>query len=402
MNGWTAILNVVLGAAALACLLWGLRQRALLRRVHAGLLALRSRQFEHRVGGGADDNEPILGAFDQLAFELEADAATREPQSNVTNLQSVLGKLCEALRQPLLAIQMHVDQIGKDALQSSDVASERMRLLRQQVGGLLRLLETSQDISDLQRGLSGLRREQPAAAVTVSAPAILILDEIGAASDRIQAVLTAQNWTSYVAPGLDAARVMARALAPSVLLVHARNPKGLGWRALAELDRHAMLVTSTVWLLGYESDQQTGQFWTPSGVWFWPTVAEEKRLTAWRDKLPHVQLAISGDGALSGQIVDRLAQIGTHVLIGGGAHVPVFDGCATLALVRESGAPASTSDYVLVVPAETAVNHPQELALACDRQADRWTMDWGRLIEQLVQRLETVIRPRLQPDGRTR
>jgi hypothetical protein len=401
MDGPTALLNIVLGASALACLLWGLRQHAVLRRLQAGLVALLSGRYEHRVTKSPEDHEPVFKTFDQLAVELSAQAKLREASSAPANPSSQLARLCDVLRPPLITIQQFAQQLSETAA-AEPANEERLHNLRTHVNGLLSLLESSTNISELCRGLSGLRRGQWPPALLGPA-VVLVVDDADSASQQLQNDLREHGVSALIAPGVDAVTVMARTLSPMIMLVNGAQPRGFVWTALAELDRFRIETPAQIWLYAEDSSQESGRFWTPAAVWLWPVGPSNHKWRKWVGRQPR-RFAVCGDAELATQVVGRLIAENLAPDPSWRGEPPLLvPGCCTLFSLNESDRPeiACAREYALIVPAETALHQPQRLAEAFAAAIGNRAAPWTQLRVMLVDQIVRQATSDLSPNGAT-
>lgn len=261
MDDLTDILNMILAALALAAVLWGFRQRSLLRRLQSGLVALRQGRRDHRLRRDPEDHEPVLEAFDTFAEQLQS-AEKSSPPADGQSLSNILTGICDTLRPPLVAIQSYASLLGQEPNLTKDpLQREYLENLNLQVNGLMRLLASSADLSELRQGLSGLRRDIVRSISSLTGETLLLLDSEGALSSFVAPLAAGLGMKLLVAPGEDAALIMARAIDPVAILVNAARPDRLGWRALGAILRQENAQRPPIVLLAMTEDRLAGKIW---------------------------------------------------------------------------------------------------------------------------------------------
>lgn len=262
---------MILAGVALGFILWGFRQRSLLRRVRQGLIALKQGKKDLRLRRSPEDRESILVAFDTLAEQWTLKERDSSLAGANVDLTQVLNSICATLRPPLVSIQSYASLLQQDQTIPWNAAQrECLQNLHLQVKGLMRLLESSADLSELRHGLSGLRREILASSPVAGMLTLLLVDDEGTWSDEITASMGKIGLKVLRSPGADAACIMARTLQPKVILINGARSDGLGWRVLLALKKLDNLRDIPIWFYALDDDGKSGRLWAPQRIWLWP------------------------------------------------------------------------------------------------------------------------------------
>lgn len=377
------MLEMVLAALVVGIGIWGARQYLLLRRVRDGLVALRQGRADFRARRAPEDREPVLEAFDGLAEQLSVRDRQAAAASASSDLGQVLHRLCLALRPPLVAIQGYAALLKQDSAIGRDpVQMDCLRHLNLQVDGLVRLLESSADLSELRHGLSGLRRDIMTQVPVASGRTTLLIDQEGGRSAEIARLLSDLGIKVLVAPGADAATIMAQAVRPILVLINATRPDGLGWRALGSLKRTTETRAIPVWLYGLDLEARTGQLWAPQEVWLWPGDSDTlAALSSWSPE--RAPIGFLGDPELGAE-VERVASIRLVPSAPVGA-VPVLERCLTL-LGMDQPEEAPGPRYALVIPEAALADRGADLVHTFQKSVQACPVDLESLGRELVER----------------
>lgn len=388
------ILNLVLAALAVGCLLWALRQRAVLRRVQRGLVALRDGRSDLRLQQGPEDSEPILKAFDHLAQELSSRIHDSTASSS-GNLSSVLNGLCAAFRPPLVAIQSYVSLLAQDeSIRKSPQQQDCIHKLRLQINGLLRLLESPSDLSALRQGLSGLRRQIATLQPVQTSSALVLVDEDGPASQALAQRLEESDCRVLVAPGADAALIMTRAVLPKAILINGSWSVGLGWRLLSQLKRLPQVGSIPIWLYEWNVESRTAALVAPVDIWLWPAEGTEDALVDdWKAQGKRLRFSIHGNAELAPKVESLLLSHGLTITQSPDLRAPVLQQCCTLVVHRNGDSPAgqgATPEFVLVAPETVLATAAGELAASFAQLAKLRLVEPEEFQKELVGRLAGV------------
>lgn len=353
MSGILGLLTVVLSSAGLAALVWGLRQRAVLDRVHAGLRTLQEGGYDIRLRREAGDTEAVLQSFDALAQILGA--RRTEAAGPAAAMEQLLPRLAEVLRPSLLSIQAATTRLLGEA--SDPGLATQLLGLRLQVANLLGVFDTAGDWSAFRRGLSALRRDVgPDAA---SSPAVLVVGPEGPAAESLCQRLGTAGMDALVAPGKDAVLALAAALRPPIVLFDAAWHRS--WLiALRFVQSRPALACP--WLYTATDSNGGGRLWTPRDLWFWPR-SDAARTTGddWLQTLAPGSLTVAGPPALAAEVGRALANRGLTV-----ATTNPGPAEAAWVTVRPTAAAEAltATDYLLVFPQIVAETEPERICQA--------------------------------------
>ena len=360
MDGWTDVLNTILAVATLASALWALRQRAVLRRLESGLTALFQGRYTARTTRSPEDREPVLKAFDRLAEDLQSRHESAIDTPSPTQMGPLLERLCTALRSPLVAIQSYATLLRQQqAERSTALQGEYLNKLLGQVNGLLRLLEAPTNLSELRHELSGLQRQIHPPESSLISTTVLLVDEENPSTTAMIDHLGNAGWTALVAPGADAALVMARAVAPRAILINGAHPDGLGWKVLGQLKGHEETRGICAWLYSFDTQASTGVLWTPLTIQLWPPGNSEHPLALEGCDPGESRVSVVGDPDVGHQISQALLEQGHILQPTAGQSLPVLEGCCTL-VIQTAGQPVPL--FALVVPCTMIQEDPAGLA----------------------------------------
>lgn len=389
MAGWVDVLNVILLAVAAGAVLWGMRQRAIYRRVGVGLQALKEGKWPGPLRSNPDDIEPVLTAFDELANQLRQNETTAGPRDNV-DLGPVLGQLCEALRPPLTAIHGYVLILERELGQTaSPMERDCLVSLRAHAHGLLRLIEGSTDASELRRGLSLLPQELTSRQAS-PAPAALLVDEEGPWTRDLADALRGEGYRVAPASSVESAVVIAQAIAPRAILVNVSLADGQGWAAIAQLARTPGTAGARYVLYARESADQAGRYWAPGDLWVWP---DERAATlfagGWIGQADGVRFSLHGASQVALEIARVLADAGMAVVIDAPEPALAIDPCVTLLVLRMTPEEPEgiELDQILILPESTALREGGTLTEAFKESAWFRTYPDEELRARIVKRL---------------
>ncbi|MFO0947731.1 MAG: hypothetical protein U1D30_17715 [Planctomycetota bacterium] len=383
MVSWTDLLNMILAGVALGCILWGFRQRSLLQRVRQGLIALKQGRKDLRLKRFPEDRESVLAAFDTLAEQWtlkERDSSLTTPQADLTQ---VLNSICATLRPPLVSIQSYASLLQQDqSIPWNPAQRECLQNLHLQVKGLMRLLESSADLSELRHGLSGLRREIMASSPAAGMLTILLVDDEGVGSDQITDKLGNAGYKVLRAPGADAACIMARTLQPKLILIHGTRQDGLGWRVLQALKKIDGLREIPIWIYALNDEGLSGRLWTPERIWLWPPSESTTRAIHAFENSANPPV-LHGDATLVKEIAAALpmARIEPE-----GSFAPTFEAWATLVASPHGDGPAL--NYYWFFSEAVVAQRAGELTAALKRSVADAPASLDDLQEELIKRLE--------------
>lgn len=352
MNFWINILNVLLIGVAAVAIIRAIRLHAVLQRVQSGLQALRHDRGT-RLRQGPEDTESILLEFDSFAEYLQQQARNAIPSSNgqPSHWRNVVAQLSDVLKPSLIAMKSYVALLEHDQAIDPAVRQEYVSKLHTQIDALLLLLEERSTLSELRRGLSGLRRE-----MAEPRPSVLIVDADAQAANRLLDTVPNSVGRVAVPPDADAAGVIAFATHPSLILINAGDARG--WSALASLLR----VTATdtkIWL--YCLADEGGSLLQPLRIQILPG-----RLSIPKEWSAGVTVSVQGSEPFSQRVADAARTAGLIVEPVDNLHVPLLAECCTIA--RTANADAKV-EYMLIVPAEVLNSEPEKLAASMRESA---------------------------------
>lgn len=379
------LLSILAGVAMLTSLI-ALRRAAILRRLHAAILTLLKGGEASAVQRSIEDAEPILADFDQLAAVVAEQRRELESPSAAGDMEVVLERMIAVLRQPLVAIQSYAALLTQapDVPASGDT-HDLIRKLASQANGLLRLVESSTDMSQLREGLE---RELAMVLPGKPTPVVLVIDEESPWTQAVTEALRPRRLQVLVAPGTDAALIMARAVRPRAVLVNIGRRDGLGWKTLPGLKLDRGLVHAPVFAYRLSPDHKHGAMWNPSDVWFWPVPNnDDSRIVRNSIKSDNLRYSLHGEIELASEVSRWLAAGG--ILIEPTDHPPPFliDGCATLVLSDAAGSTPEEEAFVLIVPQRLIPGEVERLIHSVERQAEKSTRDLADLERMLLERL---------------
>ncbi|MGL5097770.1 MAG: hypothetical protein ACRDD1_19450, partial [Planctomycetia bacterium] len=248
-----------------------------------------------------DDREAVLQAFDLLAQDLSLRTLDApKPEADA----AVLAKFCGTVRPSLLILQNYAALLNERAA-AGDAASaaEVAQRLRHQLESLLNLLEAPADLSQLERQLSGVLRENTPLSADLRTSTVAVIDPSGEAPAALRSAFSDPRWSVVVYADVERALVGVHALSPRLAMVDVgRNPTS-GWQAALQLKRWSRTCGVVVWF--YAVDEQAGRFqlYTPIDVWVWPLNLEPTGLLAWlRDCAPSARFQLEGDQELTASL----------------------------------------------------------------------------------------------------
>ncbi|MBY0588723.1 hypothetical protein K2X85_16240 [bacterium] len=387
---WLSILLVILAGLAAGTALWGVRRHALVLKLEAGIDALVQGRTPPVLQQSPEDAEHVLAMFDQLATQILEERKTNSADERSRDMEAVLERLIAMMRHPLVAAQSYASLVKQaPEIPPSGDTHELVQRLYHQVSGLVRLFEVSTNASELRAAISGLERDivggDTEAKPTRTA---LIVDEENPWSRRLVDTLRPLRLQVLVAPGADAAVIMARAVRPRAILVNAGRQDGLGWRALSTLRRERTLWGVPVVLYHLSADHQQGWIAPIRDIWFWPLpnnddsriIRHSIRNTTWH-------YSLHGDADLSAEVSRWLAVAGIVTEPSNAEGVLQLPGSLTL---RIAHATQMQSETILIVPQRIAPPQSSTLAVEIARLAEQSPMEIARFEESLVQRLRPV------------
>ncbi|QDU61865.1 hypothetical protein Pan216_27300 [Planctomycetes bacterium Pan216] len=378
-----AILNVVLAGVALAAVMWGLRQRALLERVRRGIELLLQGKSDVRARRGNEDTESVLTAFDRLAVNWDSQQrGTIDPAGHGVDETA---DITEAVRRPLAVIHGSLALLAhhEGALTATE-RQERIRLVRARTESLLRLLESPPGLSELHRQLSNFHRQSDDD--DLDERHLLLVDDEGSWTDSISSIASGLEWSASVAPGVEACDVMQRHLSPNLLLVNGGHSRGLGWRALARIRERCGDGNLPTWLYAIDAESAAGRVWSFNAIWFWPDSIEDwSPPNGWRPPEEGFTFAVGGVEPLRGKLFRFFTNQGG--IAEGDLPVEMGDtsGMGT-AVVRETKAPHYRVRTLGVVPAASIENDAEEFSETFRESLGEPT-ELTSLIDQVILRL---------------
>lgn len=360
---WLDIVNLVLAGLALGGVLWGLRQRAVLQRVEKGLVQLRSGRPAQPLVRRPEDAEPILHAYDELLRQIRQESQERSPSTNGPDIGQVLGNLCAALRNPLRNVQDQVSELDQDpTLALTSRQRDCLVGIRQQVQGIMRLLEGPGDLANPPFAANGPERASDglAAAAPLRPPCVLVLDEENSFTESLVNELASAGVWPVVAPSHSAVAALARTLSPAAVLANASWSGGRAWSILEGLGQVA-----SPRLYARTGDAQV-KGWVPTEIWFWPAESQAARFAErWSERSSGLHFSVHGLPELVEEVSRVLERMG-FPLAHDGEPAVTLDPCATILVLAdaEEEARAIERAHILVVPASLARERPAELATA--------------------------------------
>jgi CheY-like chemotaxis protein len=387
---WLSILLVILAGLTAGTLLWGIRRHSIVKRLQEGIDALSQGRTPPVLQRSPEDLEHVLGAFDQLATQILEERKTNSLAERSRDMEVVLERLVSMMRHPLVAAQSYASLVKQaPEIPPTGDTHELVQRLYHQVSGLVRLFEVSTNASELRAAISGLERDIVGGAIDVKPTrTALIVDDENTWSRQLVEALRPLRLQVLLAPGADAAVIMARAVRPRAIVVNVGRSDGLGWRALAPLRRERSLATVPVILYSLQSDQQQGWIAPVNDVWFWPLLNNDDgrivrhaiRNTAWH-------YTLHGEAELATELSRWLAVAGMVTEPPNQPGIFELPGCVTLRISDANNAPIES---ILVVPQRIL---PQQVAPLTDEIARctlRSPLKADQLQESLVQRLRPV------------
>ena len=405
MGIWSDILNLVLLATALAAVLWGVRQRAVYRRVEEALRGLRDGRRPAPLQRSPADSEPVLQAFDRF-LETYSPPSAERPSTAETEMGQVLSRLCQALKPPLTAIQNYANSLSPDSIgPAAPPQQESVQNLRLHVNGLLRLIESSATLSELRQGLSGFQRQMtapPAAPPATEAPIVLLVDDEGAWSQELARATAEGGWKLLTAPGVDAVRTMAASMHPQAAFVNAGRGDGFGWRSLAALRRGPAKASPPVVLYGLDEKAGLGRAWAPTDVWLWPLSQDLASFAGrWRDGGAPARFSLHGDPELTAAAAEALRSAGVEATVEAAEPVVVLDPCCTLLILRDAPQEEEVAELGQILIVDEAKIQSSADALAREFNESRWLrwMEVERLRSDMVERLYDLAKTRASAEA---
>ena len=324
MEYWLTIVIVLLAGTTTGSLLWGLRRQALLRRLQGGINTLSLGGEPLPLQRSTEDTESILVAFDQLAAQIAHERQHEEVANRGREMEVVLERLIAMLRQPLVAIQSYVTLIKQaPEIPASGDTFDLVQKLHTQITGLLRLFEASTNVSQLRDALSGLEREIAGIMPGRPSRSLLLVDEENAWTLRLVNLLRSLRFQVLLAPGSDAAAIMARVIQPLAIIANVGRADGLGWRSLPTLCRDRRSLQPPILLYRIAPDGHHGSLWSPQDIWFWPLPNnDDSRIVRQRVQSDNNRYSLHGELELASEVSRWLASAG--ILIEPGDRSPHF------------------------------------------------------------------------------
>lgn len=389
MVQWLVVVVVVLAGLCVFTLLWALRRQAVLRRLHMGIWTLLQSKDPAPLQRSPEDSERILASFDQLAAMIADQRRESQREPRPAEMEVVLERMIAVLRQPLVAIQSYASLLSQAPdLPPSGDTRDLVHTLTFQINGLMRLVESSTDVSQLREGLE---RELAIGSPGKPTPVALVIDDENPWARRVTEVLRPLRLQVLVAPGTDAALIMARAIRPRALLVNVGRPDGLGWKTLTVLKREHALLHAFIVMYRIAGDGRRGALWVPHDVWFWPLPNNDDSLIVRNAiKSDNIRYALHGDWEVASDVSRWLASAGIVVEPTEGPPPLLIDGCVTLVLADSSGASPEGDSFVLIVPHRMVADDVGRLIRSVERQSERTIVGVADLEVALVEPLRPM------------
>lgn len=393
MEYWLIIVIVLLVGTTTASLLWGLRRQAILRRIHHGISTLAQGRDPLPLQRSAEDHEAILAAFDQLASQISDERQNDATAHRGREMEIVLERLIGMLRQPLVAIQSYATLIRQaPEIPGSGDTYDLVQKLYTQITGLLRLFEASTNVSQLRDALSGLEREIAGILPGRPSRTLLLIDEENAWTLRLVSLLRSLRLQVLLAPGSDAAAIMARVVQPLAIISNVGRIDGLGWRSLPALCRDRRNVQSPVFLYRIAADGHHGSIWSPQDIWFWPLPNnDDSRIIRQRVKSENMHYALHGELELATEVSRWLGAAGITVEPGDRSPHFVLDGCVTLSMVPTSSDGPDDEEFILIIPQRLIPAGVDRLWKSVEKQSEKSSFTVADIERTLLESLRPVV-----------
>jgi hypothetical protein len=389
---WLWIGLAVLSAIALASFLWGARQHALLRRVHAGVVTLAQGRDPIPLQRSSEDTEPILSAFDHLASQVAEERRVDTLAERGREMEVALERLITTLRQPLVAIQSYVALIRQaPEIPPAGDTHDLVQKLHSQINGLLALFQESTNVSELREAIYGLERQMAGEPADRMSRSVLLVDEENPWTMHMVQALKPVGLYALLAPGADAAAIMARVIHPRAIIANVGRHDGLGWRALPPLLRERRLALVPILLYRLTADGLQGSMWMPQEVLFWPIVhPEELRSARQRICGDNQRYAIHGDIELGRDIAGWLSEVDIDVVPSDDPPPLILEGCVSLSLTPDADDTALGRSFILIVPTRLLQEDAQSLVASIEKEAQKSAQTIAGLEKTLLESLRPV------------
>ncbi len=388
---WLYILLVILTGLTAGTALWGVRRHSIVKRLHSGLVALSQGRTPPVMQKSPEDSEAALVAFDQLATQILEERKNDSLAERSRDMEAVLERLISMIRHPLVAAQSYAALVKQaPEIPVSGDTHELVQRLYHQVNGLVRLFEASANASELRAAISGLERDFVGASPEIKPTrTVLVVDDENPWSLGLVQTLKPLRLQVLLAPGADAAAIMARAVQPRAIVANVGRSDGLGWRALHALRRERRLAGVPVILYQLSSDHQSGWIAPIKDVWFWPLPNnDDSRVVRHSIRNTQSHYTLQGDVELSNEVSRWLAVAGMVTESATKAHPLTLGGCATLQIAGPSA--EEVVETIIVVPSRLLPAQTSVLCAGIESAAHNAPVGVNQLEESLVQRLRPV------------